>query len=180
MAEGQGFEPWTPFGEHAFQACALNHSAIPPAVWSSPEYVPTIKKGRKEAFRQRRPREVLGGAVCGVAGSLYAYYVGTVNARAFFFHAAFLTLAMHILGGMRSVTGTVVDVALISITMELIRQLESGPVILGVQMPELLGLSGLMLSVIIVLVMCRRSDGLMGGMELNELLGRAWERRTRD
>ena len=30
MAEGRGFEPRTPFGEHAFQACALNHSAIPP------------------------------------------------------------------------------------------------------------------------------------------------------
>lgn len=123
---------------------------------------------------------VLGGAVCGVAGSLYAYYVGTVNARAFFFHAAFLTLAMHILGGMRSVTGAVVGVALISITMELIRLVESGPVILGVQLPELLGLSGLMLGVIIVLVMCLRSDGLMGGMELDELLGRVWKRRKRD
>ena len=115
---------------------------------------------------------VLGGAVCGVAGAFYAYYVGTVSARSFFFHAAFLTLAMHILGGMRSVTGAVVGVALISITMEMIRHLESGPVILGVRMPELLGLSGLMLGVIIVLVMCLRSDGLMGGVELDELLGR--------
>ena len=31
MAEGMGFEPTTPFGEHAFQACALNRSATPPA-----------------------------------------------------------------------------------------------------------------------------------------------------
>ena len=30
MAEGGGFEPPTPFGEHDFQSCALNHSAIPP------------------------------------------------------------------------------------------------------------------------------------------------------
>ncbi len=30
MAEGGGFEPPTPFGEHAFQACALSRSAIPP------------------------------------------------------------------------------------------------------------------------------------------------------
>jgi len=119
---------------------------------------------------------VLGGAVCSVAGSLYDYYVGTVNAQAFFFHAPFLTLAMHILGGMRSVTGAAVGVALISTTMELIRHLKSGPVILGVKMPKLLGLAGLMLGVIIVLVMCSRSDGLMGGMELDELLGRVWKR----
>ena len=32
VAEGEGFEPSIPFwGIHAFQACAFNHSAIPPA-----------------------------------------------------------------------------------------------------------------------------------------------------
>jgi hypothetical protein len=30
MAERQGFEPWIPCGIHAFQACALSHSAISP------------------------------------------------------------------------------------------------------------------------------------------------------
>ena len=30
MAEGAGFEPALPFGKHAFQACALSHSATPP------------------------------------------------------------------------------------------------------------------------------------------------------
>ncbi len=31
MAEGGGFEPPRAFTQHAFQACALNRSAIPPA-----------------------------------------------------------------------------------------------------------------------------------------------------
>lgn len=30
VADGQGFEPWLPFGKHAFQACALDHSATHP------------------------------------------------------------------------------------------------------------------------------------------------------
>ena len=30
LAEGAGFEPALPFGKHAFQACALSHSATPP------------------------------------------------------------------------------------------------------------------------------------------------------
>ena len=30
VAERQGFEPWIPCGIHAFQACALSHSAISP------------------------------------------------------------------------------------------------------------------------------------------------------
>ncbi len=29
-ADGQGFEPWLPCGKHAFQACALDHSATHP------------------------------------------------------------------------------------------------------------------------------------------------------
>ena len=28
--DGQGFEPWLPCGKHAFQACALDHSATHP------------------------------------------------------------------------------------------------------------------------------------------------------
>src|SRR5947199_369171 len=30
LADGQGFEPWLPCGKHAFQACALDHSATHP------------------------------------------------------------------------------------------------------------------------------------------------------
>ena len=46
MAEGGGFEPPTPFGEHDFQSCALNHSAIPPA--------PALAEAR---YLTDRPRE---------------------------------------------------------------------------------------------------------------------------
>ena len=30
MVEEMGFEPMKPLGLHAFQACAIDHSAIPP------------------------------------------------------------------------------------------------------------------------------------------------------
>lgn len=30
VAEGKGFEPLLPLGKHAFQACALDHSATLP------------------------------------------------------------------------------------------------------------------------------------------------------
>ena len=56
MAEGAGFEPATPFGEHAFQACALSHSAIPP------------RRGRghataKRAHHTRRPTPAQAAAI---------------------------------------------------------------------------------------------------------------------
>lgn len=111
---------------------------------------------------------VLGSAVVGCAGALYALYAGTINARAFYFHTAFLTLAMSIVGGMRSVTGAMVGVALITVLLELIRVVEGGITVFGIAFPEMLGLSGLMLGVIIVTVMCFRSDGFMGGHEIEE------------
>ncbi|MEN2991016.1 branched-chain amino acid ABC transporter permease [Tistrella sp. BH-R2-4] len=111
---------------------------------------------------------VLGSAVVGCAGALYALYAGTINARAFYFHTAFLTLAMAIVGGMRSVTGAMVGVALLTVLLELIRIVEGGITVLGIAFPEMLGLSGLMLGVVIVVVMCFRPDGFMGGYEVEE------------
>ena len=113
---------------------------------------------------------VLGSAVVGCAGALYALYAGTINARAFYFHTAFLTLAMSIVGGMRSVTGAMVGVALLTVLLELIRVVEGGITVLGIEFPEMLGLSGLMLGVIIVTVMCFRPDGFMGGLEIEEAI----------
>lgn len=127
---------------------------------------------------------VLGAAVAGAAGGLYALYAGTINARTFYFQTAFLTLAMSIVGGMRSVTGAIVGVTLLSVFLQLVRSVESGVTLLGVHLPEMLGLSGLMLGVIIVVAMSVRPDGLMGGREIEDvfalLRGRKASRRGGD
>jgi branched-chain amino acid transport system permease protein len=121
---------------------------------------------------------VLSALVCGVAGILYAYFMGAVIARAFFFQQVFLTLAMLILGGMRTVSGAVVGCAILSIGLEAIRSLESGATVMGVKLPEMLGLSGLSLGAVIVLGMAFRPNGIMGRLELDELAA-GWLRRLR-
>lgn len=121
-------------------------------------------------WRMRLIAWVLGGTICGIGGILFAFYMGTINPRSFYFHQVFLTLAMLILGGMRTVTGAVVGVVVLSVGMEMIRFVEGGPLLLGIQFPEMLGLSGLALGVIIVAFMILRPDGLMANLELDELL----------
>lgn len=116
---------------------------------------------------------VLGAMIAGVAGMIFALFVGTITARAFYFSYVFLTLAMLILGGMRSVTGAVVGVLIIEIGIELIRTLENGPTILWTKLPQMFGLSGMMLGLVIVLCMAFRPQGLMGTLELDDLLLRA-------
>lgn len=112
-----------------------------------------------------------------VAGIAYAFYLGTISARPFYFNYVFLTVAMLILGGLRSVTGAVLGTLMISLGLEIVRWLETGPVVAGLKLPQMLGLSGLLLGVVIVAVMAFRPHGLMGNHEIEDLLPR---RRTKE
>ena len=104
------------------------------------------------------------------AGIAYAFYLGTISARPFYFNYVFLTVAMLILGGLRSVSGAVIGTLLISLGLEIIRWLETGPTLVGIKLPEMLGLSGLLLGIVIVGVMAFRPHGLMGNREVEDLL----------
>jgi branched-chain amino acid transport system permease protein len=113
---------------------------------------------------------VLSALVCSIGGMIFAFFIGAINAQSFYFPYVFLTVAMLILGGMRSVSGAVVGVMIISIGIELIRNLENGPMFFGFQMPTLYGLSGLSLGAVIVLFMMLRPSGIMGTREFDDIL----------
>jgi len=115
---------------------------------------------------------VLGSAIISLAGVLYAYLIGTMSPKSFYFEAVFLTLAMLILGGMRSVSGAVIGSIVVTIGFELMRYLENGPEIFGLDLPEMFGLTGFFLGAIIVLFMALRPSGLVGDEELDELMAR--------
>lgn len=121
-------------------------------------------------YRTRLIAWGVGTLFFAVAGIAYAFFLGTISARPFYFNFVFLTVAMLILGGLRSVTGAVFGTLLVSIGLELVRWLETGPVLVGVKLPQMLGLSGLLLGVVIVAVMAFRPRGLMGNREIEELL----------
>ena len=123
-------------------------------------------------YRVRLAAWVLSGFLLGVAGISYAYFLGSISARPFYFNHVFLTLAMLILGGMRSVTGAVLGTFLISFGLEWIRWLETGPEILGIKLPEILGLSGIALGAVIVLTMVLRPGGIMGNNEIEDVLSK--------
>lgn len=120
-------------------------------------------------YRVRLIAWVLGTLFFATAGIAYAFFLGTISARPFYFNFVFLTVAMLILGGLRSVSGAVIGTLLISIGLETIRWLETGPTIAGLELPQMLGLSGLMLGVVIVAVMAFMPNGIMGNREIEEL-----------
>jgi len=123
-----------------------------------------------DMYRLRLIAWVFSGMLLAVAGIAYAYFLGTISARPFYFNHVFLTLAMLIFGGMGTVTGAVLGTFLISLGLEMVRWLETGPIVLGVDLPEVLGLSGIALGAVIVLTMALRPSGIMGETEIEDLV----------
>lgn len=121
-------------------------------------------------YRLRLIAWVMSGVLLAIAGIAYAYYLGTISARPFYFNHVFLTLAMLILGGMRTITGAVLGCFLISFGLEWVRWLETGPLLLGIDLPEALGLSGIALGAVIVLTMALRPGGIMGEREIEDFV----------
>ncbi|WP_434618572.1 branched-chain amino acid ABC transporter permease [Tabrizicola sp. M-4] len=124
--------------------------------------------------RLRQLAWVISALVTGAAGVLHATYLGAIGPNSFYFSQTFLVMAMVILGGMRSVSGTILGVLAISVGNEAARTLESGPVVLGLDLPEMFGLTGFFLGAVIVATMIWRRDGLMGDAEFETL----WRKTT--
>lgn len=116
---------------------------------------------------------MLSASILAAAGILFALFVGTISPKSFYFDVTFLTLAMLILGGTRSVTGSVLGAIVVTIGFETMRYLENGPELAGVKLPEMFGLTGFFLGAIIVLVMTLRPEGLVGDDEVDEVWARS-------
>lgn len=116
---------------------------------------------------------MLSAFLMAIAGALFALFVGTISPASFYFDLTFLTLAMLILGGMHSVTGSVLGCIVVTLGVEVMRFFESGPAVGGMKLPEMFGLTGFFLGAIIVLSMTFRPSGLMGSDEIDDV----WHRR---
>jgi branched-chain amino acid transport system permease protein len=71
----------------------------------------------------------------------------------------------------------VVGAVIVTLGTELMRWLEGAPEIFGGKMPQIFGLTGFFLGVVIVLFMALRPDGLVGDEELDEMTLRLWRER---
>lgn len=120
---------------------------------------------------------VFSGAIIGLGGVMYAFLIGSMSPKSFYFETTFLTLAMLILGGMRSVSGAVIGAIMVTVGFEFMRFIEGAPEILGVQLPQIFGLTGFFLGGTIVVVLALRPDGLVGNEELDEMIERRIARR---
>jgi branched-chain amino acid transport system permease protein len=123
-----------------------------------------------EVLLTRLSAFVIGSFFAGVGGSLYGHYIGSFSPASFYFAYTFSLISMLVIGGMRSLTGAVVGVIVVSLLSEFLRNLERGFDIGIVSVPPLYGSSQIVLGVIFILIMVFRPSGVMGDLELS--LGR--------
>jgi len=130
-------------------------------------------------MRQRMAAFVLSAFFVGVGGALYGHYLGAVSVDTFYIGMTFLTLAMLVVGGMRSLSGAVIGVLVISALVESLRKLESG-IDLGCAVLAIPTYSQeLGLAVVMILILLFRPKGVMAGNELRWPFGIAIRRTLR-
>jgi len=109
---------------------------------------------------------VVGAFFAAVAGSLYAHFITSFSPTVFYFDLTFRVITMLVIGGMGSVSGSVLGaVAIVGLT-EALRRVEDATL--------LYGLSQIVLAVIFIVVITVRREGLLGQREVP--LDRLFER----
>jgi branched-chain amino acid transport system permease protein len=112
---------------------------------------------------------VVGAFFSAVAGSLYAHFITSFSPTVFYFDLTFRVITMLVIGGMGSVSGSVLGAIVIVALTEALRRVEDATL--------LYGLSQIVLAVIFIVVITVRREGLLGQREVP--LDRLFARRRR-
>lgn len=123
--------------------------------------------GRSLGIRLVRVRWIawtLAGAVVGLGGGVFAGSALAFSPEQFDLDLTFTVLAALVVGGITSVSGTVLGVAVTTVAVELLRRIEEAA--------GTTSLAPIVFAVLLLLILRRHPDGLLGRIELPEALRR--------
>jgi branched-chain amino acid transport system permease protein len=110
----------------------------------------------------------------GVAGSLWAHFLTSFSPKSFYFALTFSIITMLAVGGMGSVSGSIIGTVAITVLSEILRNAERGISLGFVQIPPVYGASQILMAILFVLVIVFRPSGLLGNREIN--FNRLWSK----
>ena len=117
-------------------------------------------------FRHKLLSFVLSGFFAGVAGGLFVTLISTVSPSLFTFTMTFNLLIIIVLGGLGSITGSVVTAFIFAFLQEILREVEA-PITIGAwTFPGIPGMRMVVFSVLLVVMMIL-STGLFGDKEIS-------------
>lgn len=110
---------------------------------------------------------VVGAFFAGIGGALLGSLVMTIDPNTFNVALTFQIIVIVIVGGLGSITGTVIIATIFAILMELLRVIESPMNFFGTKLPAIPGMRMLVFSIILMVVILFFKRGLMGGKEFS-------------
>jgi branched-chain amino acid transport system permease protein len=109
----------------------------------------------------------MGAFFAGIGGGLLASLITTIDPKTFSMALTFNILIVVIIGGLGSITGTVVTAVGYNILIEWLRPVEEGFHLGFVEIPPIPGLRMVVFAMLLMLVILYKQNGLFGGMEWN-------------
>ncbi len=116
---------------------------------------------------------VISAGLVGLAGALFVHVIGVVSPGIFYLDKTFALVVMIILGGYRSISGCVIGALVITVAEEIFRKTEEAlsvfagrEILFGFEFPQVFGLTALSFSLLILIVLYLRPEGIMGYREL--------------
>jgi len=109
---------------------------------------------------------VLSAMLVGVSGAMQGHVLGVLSVGQFWLNLTFLTLAMLVVGGTKSLSGAVVGTILIALVAEPLRLVSAGGSMFGIAFPAAPGLREVGLALVMLAVLIVRPRGLVGDREV--------------
>lgn len=102
----------------------------------------------------------------GLGGVLLVHYYGNLFPHAFGISTVFHVVMMIIIGGLGSITGSILGATIVTISIELLAPLQEGLTVFGYQLPRMFGLADIIFAVLLIALLAVRPQGLMGDTEI--------------
>jgi branched-chain amino acid transport system permease protein len=115
----------------------------------------------------RRVAFVLSAFIVGVGGFEYAQFYGSFTAEAFYLNVTFITIAMLVIGGSRSLTGAVSGVVVLSALLEILREIQDGLNLGPIVLTSPAGLREVGAAIAMLVILLLRPGGLVGDGEVS-------------
>jgi len=107
----------------------------------------------------------IGAFFAGLGGALLGSFVMTIDPNTFSFLLTFQLIVIVIVGGLGSITGTIISAIIITVLMEILRSVEAPMNIFGLHVPGIPGMRMLVFAILLMTVVLFFKRGLMGKKE---------------
>jgi len=107
----------------------------------------------------------IGAFFAGLGGALLGSFIMTVDPNIFSFLLTFQLIVIVIVGGLGSITGTIISAIIITVLMEILRSVEAPMNIFGLHVPGIPGMRMLVFAILLMTVVLFFKKGLMGKKE---------------